>query len=198
MDANNMLSHTPPTNWLFYTAAGATAAGNSNICTGRAVRCIDLYMSDFGAGNAPSLGHRRWFLSNQLGPAGIGGTTGGSCHWVIGGSGNAGKPWVAWPPPGPVPLAAINIPGLQSVDQVGWHVQGYSSNVNNATVTVTDNGQNLPVTVSNLAANYGSPSAIKFIPNGWTSQAGHTYQVTLSGGSLAAPISYAVQVEACP
>lgn len=198
MDANDALSHTPPANWKCYTAGGASAAGQSNICSGRAVRCIDMYVSDFGGGNAASLGHRRWFLANSLGPVGIGGTTGGSCHWVIGGSGNAGKPWVAWPPPGPVPLAAINIPGVQSVDQTGWSVQSYSVNVTNATVTVTDNGQNLPVIVSNLAAGYGSPTAIKFIPNGWTSQAGHTYVVTLSGGSLTAPITYSVQVEACP
>lgn len=198
MDANNMLDHSPPSTWACYTATGAMAAGTSNICSGRAVACIDLYMSDFGSGNAASLGHRRWLLSNSLGPVGIGGTPGGSCHWVIGGSGNAGKAWVAWPPPGPVPLAAINIPGVPSIDSTGWSVQGYSANVNNATVTVTDNGQNLPVTTSNLLANYGSSSAIKFIPMGWTAQAGHTYQVTVSGGGLTTPISYSVQVEACP
>jgi len=199
MHANNSISFSPPSSWACYTPAGASAASQSTMCWGAsAVRCIDLSMADFGQANGNTLGSRRWLLSNSLGPVGIGSTPTFSCQWVIGGSSNAGKPWVAWPPPGPVPLGAINIPGQQSVDRAGWTVQGYSANVSGATVTVTDNGVSLPVTVTNLLANYGSPSAIKFIPNGWVTQAGHTYQVTITGGSLAAPISYAVEVVACP
>lgn len=197
MDANNQLSHSPPTSWACYSMGGATAAGRSNICTGRAVRCIDLYMSDFG--NETTIGHRRWFLSNQLGPVGIGGTTGGSCHHVIGGSGTATKPWLAYPPPGPVPLEAIHIPGLPSVDSTGWTVQSYGNtfNLTGATVTVMEGGQNRPVTVTRLGDNYGSRYAIRFNPMGWRTEAGRTYQVTVSAPGLASPISYAVEVVAC-
>ena len=196
MDANNSLSHQPPSTWTCYSAEGAEAAGKSNISTGRAVKSIDMYMSDFGSGNAASLGHRRWFLSNSLGPVGIGGTTGSSCHWVINGSGNAGKPYTAWPPSGPVPLDAINIPGVTSVDSTGWSVQSYSINLANAVVTVTDNGTNMPVTVTQLLPNYGSPYALRFNPMGWTSQAGHTYDVAITG--ISTPINYSVQVVSCP
>ena len=151
MDAANMLSHTPDAGAPCYTASGAMAAGNSNISSAPAVQSIDMYMSDFG--NATTMGHRRWFLSNQLGPVGIGGTTGASCHWVIGGSGTAGKRFAAWPPPGPVPLQGIQIPNVgsgNSVDKTGWTVQTYATadNLTGATVTVTDNGVNQPVNVT--------------------------------------------------
>jgi hypothetical protein len=186
MDANNSLSHSPPTSWDCYTAGGAEAASKSNICSGRAVRCIDIYMSDYGTGNATSIGHRRWLLNNALGPVGIGGTTGGSCHWVIGGSGNAGKQFVAWPPPGPVPREAIAIPGVPSVDSVGWTVQSDSINLANAQVTVLEDGVDKPVTVTQLLANYGSRYAIRINPQGWTSQAGKSYAVSVT--NISTPI----------
>lgn len=154
MDAANARSHTPDAGAPCYTSSGASAAGSSNISSGQAVRSIDMYMSDFG--NATTMGHRRWFLSNQLGPVGIGGTTGGSCHWVIGGSGTATKRFMAWPPSGPVPLTAIAIPTVgatNSIDRTGWTVQTYATadNLTNASVTVTDNGTNMPVTVTRSA-----------------------------------------------
>src|SRR4029078_7326739 len=70
--ANNMLSHTPPTTWTCYTQAGADASGSSNISSGQAVSSVDSYMID--PGNPTTIGHRRWILSNSLGPIGIGGT----------------------------------------------------------------------------------------------------------------------------
>lgn len=200
MDANNALSHTPPTTWKCYTATGASTASSSNICSGRAVRCIDLYMSDYGAGNQASLGHRRWLLSNGLGPVGIGGTPGGSCHWVLGGSGASSKNWIAWPPPGPVPLEAITQPGLESIDSVGWSIQSWGSawNLSNVTVTVTDDGVAAPVTVAQLGANYGSPYAIRINPTGWASKAGHTYAVTVKRSDGSVLLSYEVQPVSCP
>lgn len=198
MDAANALSHTPDAGWPCYTPEGAEAAGKSNISTGEAVRSIDMYMSDYGAGNAATLGHRRWLLSNSLGPVGIGGTNDGSCHWVIGGSGSAGKSWMSWPPPGPVPVDAIAIPGLDSVDSTGWSVQSDSINLSNAQVTVTDSTTDagLAVTVTQLGQYYGSTYALRFNPQGWTSAAGHTYRVEVS--NIATPISYDVQVVSCP
>jgi hypothetical protein len=200
-DAANMLSHTPDAGAPCYTASGAQASGNSNISSGQAVRSIDMYMSDFG--NATTMGHRRWFLSNQLGPVGIGGTTGGSCHWVIGGSGTATKRFMAYPPSGPVPLQAINIPTVgttNSVDKTGWTLQTYATgdNLANAVVTITDNGVNMPVTVTQLGANYGSRYAIRWVPMGWTSQAGHSYVVNVTAPMMATPINYTVDVVNCP
>jgi hypothetical protein len=193
MRANNMLSHDPPTDWLCYSAAGAKAAGNSNISTAPAVASVDLYMYDNG--NATTLGHRRWMLSNSLGPIGIGGTDRASCMWTLNGSGNAGKSWVAWPAPGIIPLEAITPAHGTGLDVTGWSIQTDAINLANAAVTVTSGGTSMPVNVTQLLAGYGSRYAIRFNPLGWTTQAGKTYSVTISG--ISPTISYDVQVVDC-
>jgi hypothetical protein len=192
MQANNALSHTPPTSWKCYTSAGAAAAGKSNIATTPAVAAIDLYMAD--PGNATTIGHRRWILSNSLGPIGVGSASGYSCLMVIGGSGNAGKAWVAFPPAGQVPIQMFKA-SFASIDSTGWTVQSDSIDLGGAQVTVSDGGTNMPVTVTQLAGGYGSSYAIRFNPQGWTTQAGHTYAVSVTGVST--PISYNVEVLAC-
>jgi uncharacterized protein YkwD len=192
MDANNMLSHTPPASWTCYTAAGAEAAGKSNIASGPGVMAVDMYMSDFG--NGTTMGHRRWILSNSLGPIGLGSTSNDSCMWVISGSGNANRPWTAWPAEGVFPVEAMT-QSFQSIDDTGWTIQSNSINLGGAQVTVTDNGNPAPVQVSSLAGGYGSTYAIKMIPQGWTSQAGHTYAVSVAG--VSEPIDYEVQMVAC-
>ncbi|HEX2660024.1 MAG TPA: CAP domain-containing protein, partial [Polyangia bacterium] len=151
-DANKTLSHTPPTTWTCYTAAGATAAGQSNIATTKGVRAVGLYMND--RGNETTIGHRRWLLSNSLGPIGLGSTSGYSCLMTIGGTGKAGKAFAAWPPPGDVPLAALTVEG--SIDTVGWSIQSDTIDLSAAQVAVTDAGTARPVTVMQLPANYGS------------------------------------------
>ena len=64
--ANQALSHSPPTNWARYSAAGAEALGKSNICQGMQsdAGCINLFMDDHGSNNT-AVGHRRWFLYPQ-------------------------------------------------------------------------------------------------------------------------------------
>lgn len=188
MHANMQLSHSPPMNWKCYSAAGAEAAGKSNIATTPAVAAIDLYVADFG--NATTIGHRRWILSNSLSSIGIGSTSAYSCLWVIGGQGDAGAPWIAWPPEGIVPLDALE------VDQTGWTVQSDSIDLGPAQVKITEGGVDKPVKVTPLLGGYGSQSAISMIPQGWTTQAGKTYTVQVSG--VTQPFSYDVQVVQCP
>lgn len=193
MDANNELSHMPPMNWACYTANGAQAAGNSNISPTPGVEGVDLYMAD--PGNATTFGHRRWILSGSLGPIGLGSTSSHSCMWVIGGSG-PGEPaaFTAWPSPGLFPIQAMTA-SYDSVDKTGWTIQSSSVDLSGAQVTVTDAGQNKPVKVTQLANYYGSTYAISVSPQGWTSQAGHTYAVSVAGVSQA--ISYQVQMVDC-
>jgi hypothetical protein len=193
MRANNTLSHMPPTTWTCYTQAGADAAGSSNISGGQAVSSVDLYMTD--PGNATTLGHRRWVLSNSLGPIGIGGTDKASCMHTLGGTGKAGKPWMAWPAEGSIPIQAMTASRNQSVDKTGWSIQSEKIDLTNAMVTVTVDGASQPVTVTQLDQNYGAKFAIDFIPQGWTSQAGKTYSVSVSGVTPA--ISYDVQFVDC-
>jgi hypothetical protein len=128
---------------------------------------------------------------------GLGSTSDASCALVIGGTGHAGKPWMAWPPVGPVPFAAFKTGGFgQTLDQTGWSIQSDSINLDPGTVTVTEGSTSLPVTTTVLGAGYGSSHALRFVPSGWTSAAGHTYHVSVSGVSTA--IDYDVQVVDCP
>jgi hypothetical protein len=195
MDANNMLSHTPPTTWLCYTALGAMGANTSNISGGPGVSSVDLYLID--TGNETTFGHRRIVLSNQLGPIGLGstGTGGASCMQNIGGTGNAGKPWLAWPPPGAFPLQAYQTSARSSLSMTGWSFQSDKMNLANAQVTITSGGVTMPITLSQLTGNYGGNTAIRMLPMGWTAAAGQTYTVTVTG--ITTPISYDVQIVSC-
>lgn len=196
MHANGQLNHAPPMNWKCWTADGAAAAGQSNISSTPGVVGVDLYMVD--PGNDTTIGHRRWILSNSLGPVGLGSTSKNSCLMVIGGNGDAGKPWLAWPPPGLVPYQALHVPtiGWAHVDQTGWTVQSDSIDLNAATVSVKSGGVDMPVAVNALGQGYGSMSAVRFVPQGWAVEPGKTYDVAL--GDVAQPIAYSVQIVDCP
>jgi hypothetical protein len=149
---------------------------------------MDIYMTDR---NVAQMGHRRWVLANSLGPVGLGSAT-GSCFWNLNGTGKAAKPFVAWPPMGPVPADVFRV---NSLDTAGWTIQSDTINLDTATVTITEAGQDRPVTVAVLPPNYGSRYAIKITPSGWTSQAGHIYAVSLQGTSM--PVAYTVDVVDC-
>ncbi len=192
MDAANDLDHYPDPSWPCYTADGASAAGSSCIASGPAVTAVDMYMADWG--NTTTMGHRRWILSNGLGPVGIGSTTSYSCLWVIGGSGSGGNDWTAFPTPGYFPIQAMDT-GYVSVDDTGWTVQSDSIDLAQAQVTVTSGGAPRPVSVVQLLGGYGSTDAINILPDGWTAQAGETYHVSVSGTSP--PIEYDVQMVDC-
>ena len=195
MRANNMLNHMPPNTWTCFTQAGATGAGSSNISSGRAVSSVDGYMID--SGNPTTIGHRHWILSNSLGPIGIGGTDQSSCMWTLSGTGRAAKPWMAWPAAGVIPLQAlVGARAGQSVDTTGWTVQSDMINLANAQVTVTVDGADAPVIVTQLLPNFGSSYASRFNPTGWTTQAGKTYTVAITGTTPA--INYTVQIVSCP
>lgn len=191
MQANNQISHTPSSSWTCYSADGAKAASSSNVAGTGAIAAVDGYMLD--PGNATTIGHRRWILSNSLGPIGIGSTGKYSCMWTLNGTGKAGKQWMSWPSPGVFPLQAFTA-SRQSVDTTGWSLQSDSINLAGAQVAVTFNGTAQPVTVTQLEPNYGSRYALRFNPMGWTSAAG-TYHVSVTG--IATPIEYDVTVVSC-
>jgi uncharacterized protein YkwD len=192
MTANDQLSHTPPADWTCYSGDGAESAGSSNIASTPAVFAVDLYMVD--PGNPTTLGHRRWLLSNTIGPTGIGSTDTYSCMWTLGGSGAANADWIAWPPPGPFPYAASQLPWT-SMDETGWSIQSDTRDFSAATVEITANGQARPVTITVLGAGYGSNSAISMIPQGWTMTIGESYHVRIDGAG--ATIEYDVDIVEC-
>ena len=103
MDQNGRLSHNPDNSWDCHSAPGERAAGQSNIALGYRTpgAAIDGYMRDR---NTPSLGHRRWILSENLGSVSIGFAGRGQCLHVFDRSGSSARNWTAYPNPGPVPM----------------------------------------------------------------------------------------------
>ena len=193
MHAYGGLTHYPSQNMTCYSEDGASAAGKSNLSPYAGVYSVDLYMSD--PGNETTLGHRRWILSNGLGPIGLGSTSEFSCMYVIGGSGTGNSPWTAWPPPGPVPYELMNL-AWATLEETGWSIQSDSINLSNAAVAVTlDDGTDLPVTVTELGAWYGSQFALSMVPNGWVSQPGRTYDVHIE--ATGGVIDYSVELVDC-
>jgi hypothetical protein len=191
MHANGTIDHSPPASWNCYTQSGAGTAGGSNLATAPTVGAVDLYMVD--PGNPTTIGHRRWILGSWNSSIGVGSTSSYSCMVVGGQFGAPGPDWVAWPPPGVMPLQAMS-PSWTTVDDTGWTIQSDSISFSNATVTVTHDGNVMPLDTAVLLPNYGSSSALRFTPDNWFSEEG-TYTVEITGTST--PISYDVEMVDC-
>lgn len=201
MAANDKLSHSPDASWNCYTDVARDAASKSNISSAPAVLAIDRYMVDEGDHNKASLGHRRWLLSTQLGPVGIGSTGGtkigdgqASCVWIDGES-TLERPWVTWPPAGKVPLQALSPYGV-SIDSTGWSILSETVDPAKAYIKVTSGGESLPVQEwRTLTPKLGSKYGLAFQPSGWTVAAGHTYTVEIS--DVDEPLTWSFTVLDC-
>jgi hypothetical protein len=181
MARNNALSHTPPANWLSYTAAGAEAAGSSNLALGSfGPGSVDRYMRDDGANNAV-VGHRRWLHYSRAQVMGTGdvppdgGFAPANAIWVIGDFKPAPAPrFTAWPNRGfsPFPL----MPARWSLSYPG---AGFAA----ATVTMTQSGNNVPVTVISGSTTGVGDNTIVWTPAGLPAAlaADTTYNITISG-----------------
>jgi hypothetical protein len=194
MAANGRISHTPDSSWTCFTEEAADTAGTSSLSGGGVVSSVDGYMID--PGNPTTLGHRRWILSNMLASVGFGGAGRFSCQYQPAQRPAPGaKAWIAWPPPGEVPIQSFGS-RFATIDETGWSVQSDTIDLQSAQVAVTSDGMDLAVTTTPLNRGYGSTHALRFNPMGWTTAAGKTYSVKLSGTSM--PIEYEVKVVDCP
>jgi len=184
MSAQGQLSHSPGTSWACYTAAGAEAAGKSNLALGAdAAYAIDLYMDDPGSGGNAAVGHRRWILyppTKIMGTGNIPGSGGWGANdlWVIGGAGSrpAQPEWVAWPPKGYVPYPILPRSSGR------WSLSYRSATFTNARVFMQHAGTNVPVTLENQSQGYGD-NTIVWVPQGVPTGAPAgdlTYTVTVS------------------
>jgi len=184
MSANNSLSHTPPNTWTCYSAAGAEAAGKSNIGLGvDGAACVDLYIDDPGAGGNAAVGHRRWILyppTKVMGTGSIPGTGGRAANalWVIGGAGSrpAQPAWVAWPPQGFVPYQVL------PKNSSRWSFSHPGANFTGASVSMQRAGTNVTLALEAQAQGYGD-NTIVWVPQGVPITAPATdltYSVTLS------------------
>lgn len=214
--ANAKLSHEPPRDWACWTEASAFTSSVSLIANRSAPIAIGAFIED--PGNEVTMVHRRWLLTENLRNVGLGSTDRYACVIVDGSSfglkaadgantnddreededsasSSPDRGWVAWPPNGPVPLEML---AVERVDEVGWTVQSSTNDLDSASVKVTvtmDGVEDKPVHVSHLTPLFGSRSAIRFTPDGWTTQAGHRYAVRVK--AEATKIEYVVEPSGC-
>ena len=181
----------PPTTWMCYTADGAEGASHCNISSGALVGSVNGFIVD--PGNPTTIGHRRWILGNMFGPTGLGGTDRSSCVWTFG-TNRLTVPWQAFPR-GVIPIQAMGGGFTGTIDSTGWSVQSDTVNVEGVQVAVTSDGADMPVQLTVLQQGVGSRYAVRFNPMGWTSTAGKTYSVKVTGAST--PIEYDVTFVDC-
>lgn len=85
--------------------------------------------------------------------------------------------------------------GRNSLDTIGWSIQSDSIDLQAAQVSVMSAGRALPVTISQLPTGYSSRYALRIVPQGWVTEAGASYDVSITG--ISSPISYSVEVVNC-
>jgi hypothetical protein len=203
---NRQLSHSPPTSWTCYTAQGAEAAGNSNICysTGATYLefdpgCVNLYMLDSGASNT-AVGHRRWILYPQTQTMGTGDVPGNGTYysanalWVFDGNYGGSRPatrdsFVAWPPKGFVPAPVV---------YARWSFSYPGASFTAATISMHCNGSNLALQQLAVHDGYGE-NTIVWEPSACSMPAGAdaVATVTVSNvviGGLPQTFSYTVRI----
>jgi hypothetical protein len=192
MSANRSLSHTPPSDWLCYSSAGAEGAGSANLhLSGAPADPITGYMRDAGAGNA-ALGHRRWLLYPQTQTMGTGdvpaagGYPGANALVVFDGFMWQSRPavrdgFVAWPPPGFVPYPVVF---------ARWSFSYPGADFSAAVVSMTLNGAAVPLAQHPPVTGYGE-NTLAWIPldlhdgAAWPRPAADvTYVVTLTNVRL--------------
>lgn len=181
MKANNALSHTPPTSWLCYSAAGAQGAGSSNLAMGspscHSSYSIDLYMRDNGVS---SLGHRRWVIKPDMLSYGHGSTNTTSALYVFGASGiYPNVPFTAYPSPGyfPAPLLTMQT----------WSFSIPGANFSQASVSMmSPNDIPVQLTYSALPSGYGD-NAIGFTPIGISNVSPYDERYTVTIQNVALP-----------
>jgi len=194
---NNALSHSPPSGWTCYTSGGAAAAGSSNIALGAAgPGAMSLYMSDPGTYNY-FVGHRRWLLCPPKGGFGTGSVDSprpANSLWVFGNavSRPATPDVIAWPPEGYVPYQVVYDRWSLSLNSSPY------ANYGSATVTMTENGSPISLSVVSRADNGYCDNTIVWEPSGLSFSAGgadRTFTVTVSNiGGTPSTVTYDVVV----
>ena len=197
--ANARLTHTPAKEAKCFSDSAAKASAQGLLANRNAPIAIGAFIGD--PGNETTMVHRRWLLQEELPMIGIGSTDRYSCIVVDGtgiGKKLAKRPvkdeqgWVAWPPPGPVPVEVFV---SDSLDTLGWTIQTSSKDLAGAKLEVRESGSVLPIRTNALEAMHGSASAIRFVPDGWTTEPGKKYEVHLQRGAV--EIDYVVEPIGC-
>jgi hypothetical protein len=184
MKANSALNHTPPDTWICYTQNGYSGASTSNLALGaHASNAVTLFINDPGASNT-SVGHRRWILHSAKTQFSYGSTNSSMSLGVIGVAGGNTKipAFIAYPPNGYIP---------QTLTFPRWSFGIAGADFSAATVTMTGDSGNIPVTIISAGGNYGDKTIV-WEPQGivTNSNADVSYTVKVSGIAGAAQTSY--------
>ncbi|MDP2345844.1 MAG: hypothetical protein Q8O67_33195 [Deltaproteobacteria bacterium] len=179
MAAYGRLTHQPTPDIPCYSDNARAGAGSSNIAGGGGIAgSVDMYMQDFGAGNAQSLGHRRWTIGPFMSVTQFGVKNSFSCMYSFGIGGGSDPGFVAWPPAGIVPVQA---------PAGDFHFESNQfAPTNDTTVEVAvDAGAFATVEHRILVGNYGHyGTALAFAPTGGVRDAwvaGKTIRVRING-----------------
>ena len=187
MQANGRLAHSGWTpSDLCYTTDGAEALNLSLLTYGSVgPQGVRLLMDDF---IYLHLGHRRLILYPPPCEMGMGATSDYFALWVWGefGARPASPEWVAWPPAGYVPYQLVYRAWSFSAPGAGF-----------GSVTVTKDGEVVPITATHLSPSYGDNALgwefIDPIPKG-PGMPDTTYTVTLSNVTGLSQSSYSYDV----
>jgi len=157
MEAAGALSHYPPQDWPCWSDLGRRGAETSNLALGyRGANAVRGYLSDPGISNQAA-GHRRWLLNPRLTTVGIGATSRANAITVIGGPSAAAAPgWVEWPTAGFFPVTLW--PDVYSFTR--WSVSYPRADFSQATVTMSQDGAPLEVTVFPVRNGYGDNTLV--------------------------------------
>lgn len=175
MDANNRLSHFPPSNWTCFSENGNEGALRSNLgwMYGADLNPISYqYIHDFGASNT-AVGHRRWILYSRSEEMGVGFTDKNHALWVTGNRGVAQfTEFIAYPPKGFVPAPLV---------YPRWSFGLPNANFNETTVSMSFGNNTIPLTVVHKSGGAGDPTIV-WEPEGiiTDSQFDLTYTVNIS------------------
>lgn len=222
MAANGQLSHAPPTSWNCYTAAGATAAGQSNIYLGmggglRYSQDADIligWLTDVDNLVMNNIGHRRWLLYPFLATVSYGRVAGryqtsnradAASIKVINSAQNTAGPlpdFVAYPYQD-YPARYFNTAALLSFGVIANKSSNFGANAavnfSGATITVRPRG-GAALPVSNISwdnEGYGLPNNLQWNVSGLA--ANTVYDVTIGNVSVGGtPRSYSYYFRLVP
>ena len=202
MIAEGDLSHSPPPDWACYTAAGAAAAGASNLALGNAgPSAVRAYIRDSGTFNT-AVGHRRWILFPRQGGVGTGsndavnGFQGANALYVVAVANWVTRPAlpteVAWPPAGHVPYQVV-------YDRWSFSLNSDpDADYSDATVTMTADSLPVPLSIVSRTDNFGDrtivwePSGLSMGPD--MSDLTVTVTIAAIGNSSTPSVTYDVTI----
>ncbi len=182
------LNHYPPADSPCYTPEGAGAAGSSNLAMGGGslAASVELYVGDRGVG---SLGHRRWLLNPRALVTSFGYKPPYSCMYSFSNGARADPDFVAWPPPGWVPVTAAR-------GEWSFASTRFAPRPDTVVELSIDGAAPVVVEGHNPGGNYGWGTVVAFTPPGDPWRAGTVVQVSLRG-TRGGDVAYTVAFSGC-